>query len=248
MNFALILLGLILGGLLTIVFLVLAVIAMANSRTNKALGWGAGFVAALAIVVISVFQLVHKVSDKVKEGLEWTEAQQSGHNNNMNNNDEAHKAERQEWLDSLQLHNIAKYESTIPADFYTNRPAVKDSKGLIRIPFLYPFEFRYNSVSYTGDIVMEGEDSVFVENVSQIAFDENFAIIKADNSQSPDLLKAGHPEMEYMLFDLRTRNFENASTMEGLLDLGRRIGYTGPQQLQYLSDACRGWIEYPSND
>jgi hypothetical protein len=248
MNFVLIILGLILGGIMTIVTLVFAIISLANSNNSKALAWGGGLLVSLAIVIISVMQLVHKVSDKVKQGIEWTKSQENKQYGSTANEEDTRKTERQEWLDSLQLHNIAKYEGKVPADFYTNKPAVKDANGLIRIPFLYPFEFKYNSVSYTGDIVMEGEDSVFVQNVSQIAFDENFAIIKVDNSQSPDLLKAGSPETEYLLFDLRTRNFESAPNMEKLLDLGNRIGYTGPTQMQYISDACRGWIEYPAND
>ncbi|MCW3070444.1 MAG: hypothetical protein JWO44_334 [Bacteroidetes bacterium] len=248
MNFALIVLGLVLGGILTLVTLVFAIISLANSKTNNALAWGGGFILSLAIVLFSIFQLMHKISDKVKQGVEWAKTQENNQYNSMNKDGEARKTERQEWLDSLQLHNIAKYEDKIPADFYANKPAAKDSNGLIRVPFLYPFEFRYNSVSYTGDIVMEGEDSVFVGNVSQIAFDENFAILKADNSQSPDVMKAGHAETEYMLFDLRTRNFETAPNLEKLLDLGKRIGYTGPEQMQYLSDACRGWIEYPAYD
>jgi len=234
MNHTLILLGLVLGGMLNVVSLVFAIISLRNNRKNNAIGWSAGFLASLAIVIFSVLQLAGRLGEDVVE--------EHTNNNNSGYNDEGRKAERQEWLDSLQLHNIEKYEDRIPADYYTNRPAVKNSDGIIRIPFLYPFEFLYNGVSRTGDIVIEGEDSVFVENVSELAFDENFAIIRADNSQAPELLKDGHPATEYMLFDLRTRNFENAQNMEMLLDLGRRIGYTGPQQLRSLSDACRGWI------
>jgi hypothetical protein len=247
MAFPFLILGIILGGVLTIITLVFAIISLANSKTNNALAWGAGFAVSLTIVLISVFQMIHRVADKVKSGINWAKEQDNSSYSTYND-DAARKTERQEWLDSLQLHNIAKYENKIPADFYMNTPAVKDENGLITIPFLYPFQFRYNSVSYTGDIVMEGEDSVFVNNVSQIAFDENFAIIKVDNTQSQELLKAGKPEAEYLLFDLRTRNYESAPNMEKLLDLANRIGYTGPSQMQHLSDACRGWIEYDMYD
>lgn len=247
MAFPLIMLGLILGGILTLVTLVFAIISLAKGKTNNGLAWGGGFLLSLAIVIVSVFQLVHRVSEKIADGIEWIDEKNNALGG-INNEDETHKKERQEWLDSLQLHNIAKYENKIPMDYYANKPPVKDSKGLTLIPFLYPFQIRYNSVSYTGDIIMEGEDSVFVQNVSQIAFDENFALIKTDNSQSPDLLKAGRPEAEYLLFDLRTRNYEEAPNMEKLLDLGNRIGYVGPTTLQYLSDACRGWIENMTYD
>jgi hypothetical protein len=90
---------------------------------------------------------------------------------------------------------------------------------------------------------MQFEDSVLVDNVSQIAFDKNFAIIKSENKNSPELLKAGRAEIEYHLFDLRTRNYETAPNLEKLLDLANRIGYEGPTTMQYLSDACRGYAE-----
>lgn len=237
--------GIIIGGLMTIVTLVFAIISLANGRTNKALAWGAGFIIALAIVIVSVSQMVHKVSDKVKDGIEWAKEHE---NARTSDEDEARKDERQEWLDSLQLHNIQKYENKIPADYYINNPPAKDANGKTIVPFLYPFQLLYNNTTQTADIVINGEDSVFVNNVSQIAFDENFAIIKVDNSQSQEMQKAGHPEIEYLLFDLRTRNFETAPNLEKLLDLADRIGYVGPTQMSYLSDVCRGWIEYPTYD
>jgi hypothetical protein len=237
--------GLIIGGLMTIVSLVFAIISLANGRSNKAVVWGIGFIIALILVIISVYQMVHKVSDKVKDGIDWVKEQE---NVRTSEEDLARKDERQEWLDSLQLHNIEKYENKIPADYYINNPPVKDANGKTIIPFLYPFQFLYNNVAQTGDIVINGEDSVFVNNVSQIAFDENFAIIKVDNSQSQEMQKAGHPEIEYLLFDLRTRNFETAPNLEKLLNLADRIGYVGPLQMQYLSDVCRGWVEYPTYD
>ncbi|HEX8515805.1 MAG TPA: hypothetical protein VF868_06360 [Bacteroidia bacterium] len=247
MTFALIIAGLVFGGIMTIVTIVFTIINLANSRTNKALGWGAGFLVSLAVVLISVFQLVTRVTEKVKNGIDWAKEQGSTQYGNYND-DETRKAERQEWLDSLQLHNMVKYEDKVPADFYINKPPVKDSNGITTIPFLYPYLIRFNDVTNTGDLVMEDGDSAFVSNISQIAFDQNFAIIKVDNSQSPQALKEGKTETEYLLYDLRTRNYESMPNNEKLMDMADRIGYTGPKQMQYLSDACRGWIDYTVYD
>jgi hypothetical protein len=238
-------LGLIFGGIMTLICIVFAIISLANSKAKNAIGWAIGFVISLSIVLFSIFQFVHRVSEKVKDGIDWAKQQQTINNTT---DEQTRKDERQEWLDTLQANNMLKFEDHVPADFYVNRPAVKDTNGIITVPFIYPFSIRYNQVTYTGDLIMEGSDSVFVQNITQVAFDQNFAIMKIDNTQSESALKAGHTETEYLLFDLRTRNFEPAANNEKLLDLGRRIGYTGNTQMHYLSDAYRGWIEYVDYD
>lgn len=247
MTFVLIMLGLILGGILTLVSLIFAIISLANSKTNNAIAWGAAFIISLGIVLFSVFQLIHRVSDKIKNTVEWAKEQEVNKYNNTQD-DATSKNERQEWLDTLQLNNLAKYEDKVPADFYVNKAPVKDSNGLITVPFIYPYSIRYNSATSTGDLIMEGSDSIFMKNISQIAFDQNFAIMKIDNTESPEALKSGHTETEFYLYDLRTRNSEPAPNNEKLLDLGKRIGYTGNTQMHYLSDAYRGWIVYQDYD
>jgi hypothetical protein len=246
MNFALILLGLILSGIMTLVSVVFTIISLANKKNQNAMRWGIGFIISLAILIVCVFKMVQKVSEKVKTGIEYIEEHKG--NITLNTDDEANKKARQEFLDTLQLHLLDKYIDKVPVEFYINKPAVKDAKGLITVPFLYPYLIRYNDVYSTGDIFIEGQDSVFVQNVSQIAFDMNFAIVKVDNTSSPELLKAGHHDIEYLLFDMRSRNTLDAPNNEKLLDIADRIGYTGPKQMQYLSDMYRGWIVYTEYD
>jgi hypothetical protein len=248
MAFSLIIVGLVIGGILSLVSLVFAIISLSNSKSKNALGWFIGFIISVTILVYSIFQFVHRVSEKVKDGINWVDEHKNEMNITTGADTEARKAERQEWLDTLQNHILYKYQDKIPVDFYINKPAVTDANGIITVPFLYPYLIRFNNVYGTGDIIIEGKDSIFVQNVSQIAFDENFAIIKADNTNSPELLKAGHPETEYLLFDMRTRNFENAPNNEKLMDFADRIGYIGPKQMQSLSDVYRGWIVYTEYD
>jgi hypothetical protein len=242
MDSSLITSGLAIGGILTLVTLVFAIIALSKKKKKNAFGWGFAFIISFTILSASAFKYLNEGSEEVQKGIDSVQTHE-----NTNMESEARKTERQEWLDSLQLHNIIKYENSIPADFYANKPPVKDAKGITRIPFLYPFEFNYNNASQTADIIIDGEDSVFVFNVSQIAFDENFAIIKVNKSKAV-VPTATPAEGDYLLFDLRTRNYEAVNTMEQLIDLADRIGYVGPKKLQNISDACRGWIEYEVHD
>jgi hypothetical protein len=189
--------------------------------------------------------MVERISNKVKTGMEWMEEHENEYNTagtDEYGENEFQKDERQYWLDTLQKYTNELYAEKVPADFYVNQPATPDSGAIIKVPFVYPYYIRYNGDTYTGDIMMETSDSVFVQNVAAMAFDQNFAIIKVDNSLSPEMLKTNHSETEYLLYDLRTRNYESAANKEKLLDLGRRIGYTGSTDLSYLSENYRGWI------
>lgn len=245
MILTLMIIGIIIGGMLTILSIVFMIISLAQGKNHNAISWAIVFVISVSILIYSLSQLLHRVVNKVKTSVEWMKEHENDSKWSYNSNDdETRKMDRQNWLDTLQAYNMDKYDGKVPADFYINKTAVKDSKGLITVPFIYPYSIRYNSLTGTGDLLMEGNDSVFVNNISQIAFDNNFAIIKVDNSQSPAMLKQNHADIEYLLYDMRTRNFEPAKNNEMLLDLGKRIGYTGSTQMNYLSEDYKGWIEY----
>lgn len=247
MFFPLVIIGLIFGGLLTLLCLVFAIISLAKERYRNALIWGGGFVVALFISILSVVKLVHFAVDTIKGNRDWTELDNTIDRAERENDpgSEYRKEERQQFIDTLKAYVNEKYEDEVPAGFYANHKAVQIGPEVIRVPFLYPFRIDYNLEKYTGDIIMEGSDSIFVKNVSAMAFDQNFVIIRIDNSDSPEALRAKHAEIEYVLFDLRTRNYEEAANKEQLMDFAGRIGYTGPLELRSLASDYIGWCDDP---
>ena len=148
--------------------------------------------------------------------------------------------------DSQQV--TEKFAENIPPNFYQNKQADTASDGRLIFPFLFPFQIVYNSERFIGDIVSATSDSVLVRNVSTMAFDNNFVICKVDNTSDSELLKSGRGEIEYLLFDLRTGEYLDFVNKEILLEKAGKIGYTGPQEMMYLSDIYTGWIEYPQYD
>jgi hypothetical protein len=241
MILTLIILGIIIGGFLSLLSIVFLIMSIVKSKNKNTVIWVVVFVFALGLCIYSTLEFMERAADKMESGFEWLK--ENGKDvsiNTINNDDEGQKKLRQNWLDTLQVYNLDKYDGKVPADFYVNKPAAKDAKGFMIVPFIYPYSINYNSVTNTGDLLMEGTDSIFVNNISQVAFDNNFAIIKVDNSQSP--IK-DHAATEFLLYDMRTRNYEPAPNMEKLLDLGNRIGYIGSKQLNNLSDDYKGWIK-----
>lgn len=239
-TFSLTITGIILGGIGLLLCLIFAIIKLAAGKNQQAGIWAVGFAVALVIVIVSVFGLVRAIKEKVTETAEnW----KNNFENYDQSQDDYQKNERQYWLDTLDLYTNEMYKSKMPQGYYKNEEIQPDSlTGKMMLPFLFPYSLNYDSYNYIGDIM--ANDSVFVYNVSEFAFDENFVIAKIDNKYSKELLKQGHAEIEYLLFDLRTGNYESAPNKEKLMDLANRIGYTGPSDMKYLSDAYRGWVGY----
>lgn len=247
MSIALFVIGIILSGISTLVTVIFTIINLANGRSRNAAMWGGGFAVSLIILILSIFVTVRKVSQKVRDGVDWAK-EQSTYNNNDYSSTDYKNSDRQMFLDTLQNYIHEKYDGKVPADFYINRAADTAQDGRIVMPFIYPYSVIYDSELYLGDIIEAGSGKVYAQNISQLAFDSNFVIAKIDNTNSPDLLKAGRGELEYMLFDLRSGEYEVFPSLKKLLEVAGKIGYTGTDLMNYLSDDYTGWIEYQEYD
>lgn len=243
MNIALIIVGLIIGGIATLVSVIFTIISLASGKNKNAGIWAAAFAVSLTILILSIFATVRKVGEKVKSGIELLEESSKNGGLSVNqDNEEYDKSERGYFLDSLKKYENPKYDGKVPADYYDNKPVEKTDDGKIICPFVYPFAVHYSPNAFMGSIVSDMNDTVYLANVSQMAFDENFVIAKVDNSQDTDLIKAGRGEIEYILFDLRSREFVAFTSEQQLIEKAGKIGYAGPQQMTYLTDIYRGWI------
>jgi hypothetical protein len=241
-TFSLTFIGMLLGGIAMLVTLILAIIKLAQGKSQQALIFGGSFLVALVIVVFSIFQFVNAMKEKAMEAFEDA----SNKMQDYNYENDYSKNERQYWLDTLDLFTNDAIRSKVPTDFYKNEEVKTDEAGKMVLPFLFPYSLKFDTYNYVADIMVD--DSIFVSNVSAFVFDQNFMLAKIDNTSSKELLKQGHSEIEYLLFDLRTGNYENAPNKEKLKDLGIRIGYTGATDLKYVGDAYRGWIGYNEYD
>ncbi len=246
MNFALTVIGIVLGGIATLVTLVFAIISLSTGKQKNAGFWALGFAAAISILIFSIITLVQSISSKVKDGIEWIEQHDTSNKDYIEDVDQ--QLARNNWIDTLRAYTNGMYEGKVPADFYSAAFVDSDSLDRFVAPFLYPYSIRMDVNRNVADIIVDVRDTMFVQNVSQMAFDENFVIAKIDNNQSPELLKSGHAAIEYLLFDMRTGNFENAPTYEKLMDFANRIGYVGSRELKYVSELYSPWMQYEVYD
>ena len=240
MNISVIILGIVLGGILTIVALIFAILALTQGKSQNAIIWGLSFVVAISILVLSIVQVVKRIGKKVEHGVEWAKE----HNgSNLTYNDDIYKKERQSFLDTLQKYINENLKDKVPADFYDNVKVEKSEDNKITVPFVYPLSIKYDTHTLLGDFINDVNDSVFLKNISLMAFDENFAIVKTDNGKDPETLRAGHPEVEYILFDLRTREYLPFTNEQLLIEKANKIGYSGSSVMKSLSDDYKGWTD-----
>lgn len=245
MSISIIVIGLIVGGLATLVTVIFIIISLAQGKNKNAAGWGIGFVIALSILILSVFQLVRRIEEKAINGIDWLEKNASKNltYNGDSDNLAYQEQQRQNFLDTLQKYTSEALKEKVPADYYANKPADPAVDSKVVLPFVYPFSMRYNEATYMGDIISDINDSVYLNNISQIAFDENFAIAKVNNAGDEALLKEGRGEIEYVLFDLRTREYLTFTSEQQLIEKAGKIGYAGSNYMELISELYRGWLE-----
>lgn len=243
MNFAIIIIGLIVGGLATLTTVIFTIISLAQGKSKNTIAWGIGFVLALTILILSIFQVVRKIREKALSGIEWMEknANKNLTYNGDSDNETYYQQQRQFFLDTLEKYTNENLKDKVPADFYANKKITGGLNSTMVLPFVYPFSIRYNADTYMGDIINDVNDSVFLNNISQIAFDENFAIAKVNNAGDAKLLKEGRGEVEYVLFDLRTREFLSFTSEHQLIEKAGKIGYAGSTYMELVSELYRGW-------
>lgn len=236
MSISLLIAGIVLGGIFSLVCLIFAILSLVWGKQSNAIAWGVGFLISVFMLCYSIYKSVSGVVNKVHDGVEWAQDQPI---KLVNKIEKEMVANRQAWLDTMQAYT--REDITVPADFYANKPAEHMPSGNKIIPFIYPYSVSYDNKSFLGDLMVASRDSVFLRNISAMAFDQNFVIAKVDNTNSKDLLQQGRGEIEYILFDMRTGEFENMTSMEQLLKISDKIGYTGPKELKYLSTSLYCW-------
>ncbi len=222
--------GIIITGILALISLIVTTISFKNNKKSTGIVWVIIFAMALSCTIFCFCQLIRKLPPDIKA---------------LPANDKPlaidRSKERKVWLDTLKAYTNESFEDKLPADAYENKVA-DTTNGRLILPFLYPHVLNYDPATKTASIANEFTDSILVENVSQMAFDQNFVIAMVDNSGFPALLKSGHAATEYLLYDMRTRNFEPATSKDQLMDFAKRIGYVGSLEMKPVSESYKAWL------
>ncbi len=226
-----ILLGLLLGGILTIVSLVFTIIYLANWNQRKFTIAVSCFVASLAVIILSVITGVQKGKEKVKNFgsnvRNWAEQMEEESKSNRSDY-------QNEKMDSLKAWEPEQYKDSVNDDFYETY-----SHGTYRIPLVFPYSIASFDESFENaflkcELTSKKSDSLnLLKNITDITFDRNYLIARIDNGEEAS---ENQREVFYILFHFSTAKCTEYPNQTKAITEAEKSGYTGRQYLQKIQD------------
>lgn len=238
--FAFSLVGIIIGGLATLVTLIFTILALVAGKNENAAYWAIGFAISISVVIFSVVQMAERVSNKVKSGVEWLKEHENTSFNTEDDQYDYSKKDRANLLDSLKSLVDSKYKNAIPFSFYQNNKGHLQDVDSDTLPFIYPYAFEYKDYNFNLLNVLQKTSLNMVEHISQLAYDSHYLMLKVDKTNTE--LKNNEPEISYFLIDLKTGKQTQFLNSKKLIEEASRMGYKGNTEMMYISELYQAWF------
>jgi len=235
--------------IMTVVSLVFMVIGLANNKRNKFF-WMGSFFVSLAICISCVVIFVRKTTQTVENYTNQFESayvdQQLEHGMLGDNPVYKAGAEGNTQLDRIRAMVPDSLKNAVPSDFYE----YLGYRDYYRMPLRYPYAIHCIDVFDQGYLFKEdkvtqfdrndnGEQDMGISMIGSIAYDDKFLLIElayqAGGTDQPA------PE-KYLLFEFDKEAKTSAKSLKKLLELAKRKGYKGPEELTPLEAYHKGFF------
>ncbi len=237
--FAFSLIGIIIGGIATLVTLMFAILSLVAGKNENAAYWAISFVISISVVVFSVVQIVERVENKVKSGIEWVKQEENNIVTTKEDSFDHSKTERKKLIDSLKTLVSLRYETSVTADFYSAfSKQIQDGEN-DTLPFIYPYAFEYKNYNFNLINIVQ-PDLPMIDHISQLAYDSHFLLLKIDRTNTE--LNNNEPEISYFLIDLKTGKQTQFLNSKKLQKVASENGYKGNTDMIYISDLYQAWF------
>lgn len=238
--FAFSLIGIIIGGLATLVTLIFTVLSLVAGKNEKAAYWAIGFAISISVVIFSVVQMVERVEHKVISGIEWLKENENSSFTSENDQLDYSKTERENLMDTLKTLVDSKYKNDIPFAFYQKNKGPLQDVDSDTLPFIYPYAFEYKEYNFNLVNVLQSASLPLVDHISQLAYDAHYLLLKVDKTNTE--LKNNEPEISYFLIDLKTGIKKQFLNSKKLSEEASAMGYKGNTEMMYISDLFQAWF------
>ncbi|OFY83053.1 MAG: hypothetical protein A3F72_18830 [Bacteroidetes bacterium RIFCSPLOWO2_12_FULL_35_15] len=233
--FAFSLIGIIIGGLATLVTLIFTILALVAGKNENAAYWAIGFAISISVVIFSVVQMAERVSNKVKSGVEWLKEHENTSFTTEDDQLDYSRSERDNLMDTLKLFVDNRYKNVIPFSFYQDKGLDSDT-----LPFIYPYAFEYKDYNFNLVNVLQKNSIPMVGHISQLAYDNQYLLLKVDKTNME--LKNNEPEISYFLIDLKSGKQTQFLNSKKLIEEASAMGYKGNTEMMYISDLYQAWF------
>lgn len=231
MSFGIIVAGILIGAIGTIAFIILSIIALASGNRKNTITFSTLFVMCLIIAILSVAEMVTRVAQKVKSGVNNIAEKVD----EIKEDNEKETREYREWLRSIAPE---QYRDSLDNDFFDT---FDQEKNVYCVPMVYPYRLEMNTV-YEGHArlsVVKGippADIAGLEAITEAAFDKSFLLMKRDYSKSDVRPAADAPEVSYILFEFSTGKSTVLYNKQKLMEEAEKAGYTGKKELEEIDE------------
>lgn len=237
--FAFSLIGIIIGGLATLVTLIFTILALVAGKNENAAYWAIGFAISISVVIFSVVQMAERVSNKVKSGVEWLKEHENTSFTTEDDQVDYSRSERDNLIDTLKTLVDSKYKNAIPFSFYQDKGHLQDVDS-DTLPFIYPYAFEYKDYNFNLLNVLQNPSVTMVDRISQLAYDSHYLLLKVDKTNTE--LKNNEPEISYFLIDLKSGKQTQFLNSKKLIEEASAMGYKGNTEMMYISDLYQAWF------
>lgn len=235
MNVALLVAGIILGGIGTLIFLALSIIALSTSNRKNAITFSTLFVVCLVITGLSIYTTVSRVAEKVRSGVHHFEARTGEWKEDLEQSIDREKNEHKEWLRSLSSHD------TIPEKFFDT---FDSDKNVYCVPLAYPYRVEIDDMEKTSGRLADvtGSNNTNIKEVisiTRISFDKNLLLAKRDMSFHEGIAPEDMPEVSYLVYDFNSGKLQTFPNKEKMLEAADKLNFSGPRELSDLQSHYR---------
>lgn len=240
MNFALLIIGIVLSVIAALITLILGIVHLSGGKSRTGIILGVSFVMSLIVMVLCIVEVVKRGSGKLKEGVEWIKEQESKNKNNYNWS--AH-----ENVNQYYGHVPEGMKDSIPPAFF-DHTSDKDNEQSY-IPLVYPYRFHsFSAIMMTYvdlemfDLTKKDSCSSELKCITHFTFDDKMLLAKRDNTEMAKQSAGGKndlPDYTYFLFDFSTGKCQSFMNEARLIEAAEKRGYVGTTLLD--SDYTHYW-------
>lgn len=230
MSFALLLTGIIFGGIGTLIFLALGILALSSGNRKNAITFSTLFVVFIVITGLSISTTVSRIAAKVESGVNKFEAKTEEWKEEIEENIDQGKNEHKEWLRSLSP------DDSIPEKFFDT---FDSEKNVYCIPLVYPYRLEMNDIEKTSGRLADvtGSNNTNIKeimSVTMISFDKRLLLAKRDMSFHDGIAPEDMPEVSYLLYDFISGKLQTFPNKEKMLEAADKLNFSGPRDLSAL--------------
>ena len=233
MSFSFLVLGVVLGGIGLLLFLILAIVALASNNGRNTIMFSTFFLAFLIILVMSVSEMFSRVGSKIRNEVQSSIKEEAQNWEEERIAEEEERTAHTDWLKSI---NPEEYQDSLLGFFNS----FDLEKNVYCIPMVYPYRLEMDGTedahAWLGTVNgKKPKDIHSLVAITRLSFDGNMMIAKRDINGYTGRMPSDLPEISYVIFEFRTGNTHVFLNQQALTDAAVKMGYTGNIELEDIS-------------